>query len=1108
MKKLIKTIKTFGTITTIKDGFFDNSNLNSRKNRNNPKSLNQKGFSLIELIIVVVLIGVLSAVSFMAIQRTRARVMNEKVLDDMMAIYNALEDFQRDHQGVFPIPQTNSNQNILCYFSDATYAHDCDHELVAFRQGMIDNVLLTKRYLREVPTDPRTGSRYMYGATNDGKYFQVAGNYEREDGTYEARTTENIARGFHLPSLIRSFDGADFVIDKEAYLPYSPDYLVLTARLENVNGVVKVNGDPAVNGQVLRQDDVITTDLTGTADLYFSDGSVTYLAPGQNELILKQMKVDKNDADGTFTKILLRLKAGKIWSKVVRLASESEFRVETNGAIAGVRGTEFGVDADGNVKLKSGEVWTEGRVAGMDEEVPAEEIMDIPEPTDDNAYVPPTAPEYLTEEYENFYQVIQLNTGMQPHILSVNEGGIITVRNVNHFVDEVDYAVGFDRSIQVTHLAAYDAEEMDPETGEPILIISQPLVLASNGDPHVFQATAFLGHSVILRFEDHDDDDTLLHYSSFSEPPIQIEDNTELNEGEIYEEDIVEEVPMLTIIHSPFIPVGGTELLELGIEPPLDDVAYAVAVGDAGVCGVTPLAEGQFEISAVAVGDCVLTITATATMPDGMMEIPGETITIEVIEASANLLLISPYEGEELFTMEDTMPVNFVWEAPNAPADVTFTINVDGTEVPLGYVFSSEQILAASSHNWSVTMTGADDNTETKNSSFTITAIQAGGAVFTIHNSDPNGNQPDNGNLITFTDSVYLDVNVAAPDPNYTYQWSGSLPVTNMEGQSTTANVSGLIPNTPQPYTVILTVMNSDGAQVDQSSKQLTLTYEPKPTVGAIAFNPPPPTSVNQGSSFYDEIILNASVNVVIDQSSDPNAVGQPVKSDCKWYLDAIEVTDPVNTVFSPEGDHMVECKLFTAGFSNPDYILPADVTTGEVVVNVVQGAVCGNSIVEGGEVCDPPNTTTTESSCVSEGFPFGGNLFCNADCTAFDTTNCDTLETICLQNSGYWDGTDCWVLGATGQACGEYEDPQDPGNFLLGACEDAGLSCVVGDWNDEGCTICNALTGANNCAVDNIEPFAPYALGIFACRYRGISLPPNYCDISSGSEFRICKCE
>ncbi|MBN2096558.1 FecR domain-containing protein, partial [Candidatus Peregrinibacteria bacterium] len=418
---------------------------------------NKKGFSLIELIIVVVLIGVLSVVSFVAIQRARTRAMNEKVLDDMMAIYNALEDYQRDHQGKFPIPQPDSNQNILCYFPDVTYAHDCDHVMVAFRQGMIDNNLLTKRYLREVPTDPRTGSRYVYGVTNDGKYFQVAGNYEREDGTYEARTSENIARGFHLPSLIRSFDGANFVIDKETYLPYSPDHLALTARLENVNGMVEVNGDSAVNGQVLRQDDVITTDFSGTADVYFSDGSVTHLAPGEaTELELKHMKVDKNDADGTFTKILLRLKAGKIWSKVVRLASESEFRVETNGAIAGVRGTEFGVDAEGNVKVKSGEVWEEGREGGLAEEIPAEEVMAIPEPPPgDDAYdVPEDA---QPADYEDFYQVIQLNTGMQPHILSVEAGGKITIRNVNYFVDEVDEAVGLDRSVQVTHLAAYDA---------------------------------------------------------------------------------------------------------------------------------------------------------------------------------------------------------------------------------------------------------------------------------------------------------------------------------------------------------------------------------------------------------------------------------------------------------------------------------------------------------------------------------------------------------------------------------------------------------------------------------------------------------------------------
>lgn len=64
----------------------------------------------------------------------------------------------------------------------------------AFRQGMVDNNLLSKRYLPDVPTDPTTGSRYVYGVSNDGQYFQVAGNVQDDNGNWTALLEGNLAK--------------------------------------------------------------------------------------------------------------------------------------------------------------------------------------------------------------------------------------------------------------------------------------------------------------------------------------------------------------------------------------------------------------------------------------------------------------------------------------------------------------------------------------------------------------------------------------------------------------------------------------------------------------------------------------------------------------------------------------------------------------------------------------------------------------------------------------------------------------------------------------------------------------------------------------------------
>jgi len=71
-----------------------------------------KGFSLVELLIVIVIVGILSVVSYTAVQKTRSRALNEKMYDDLIIIANALEDYRRDNGG-FPVPEPNSDQNIL-----------------------------------------------------------------------------------------------------------------------------------------------------------------------------------------------------------------------------------------------------------------------------------------------------------------------------------------------------------------------------------------------------------------------------------------------------------------------------------------------------------------------------------------------------------------------------------------------------------------------------------------------------------------------------------------------------------------------------------------------------------------------------------------------------------------------------------------------------------------------------------------------------------------------------------------------------------------------------------------------------------------------------------
>ncbi|MBU0706566.1 FecR domain-containing protein [Patescibacteria group bacterium] len=309
------------------------------------------GFTLVELLLVIAIITILSTVAVIAYPRTQIVPMNNKVADDLEAIKSAMEQYKVDHEGKYPVPLPNTDKNLLCFYADTAYAHDC--AAADFIQAQVDNTLLTKRYLQEVPTDPRTGTRYAYGVTTDGRYYQVAGLIEGEDGTWTARVSGNLHFTYPLKSLIRSYNGPDFVMDGESFLPYSANHLAVSAMLADISGEVKVGGTavtPASSDEqkTVKPGAVITTGPASSVSLWFSDGSVTWLEENTTLRVLPNTETEKNDRDGIITKIRLKLTSGKIWNKVVRLAEKSEFNVETTSAIAGVRGTEFGIDAAGN----------------------------------------------------------------------------------------------------------------------------------------------------------------------------------------------------------------------------------------------------------------------------------------------------------------------------------------------------------------------------------------------------------------------------------------------------------------------------------------------------------------------------------------------------------------------------------------------------------------------------------------------------------------------------------------------------------------------------------------------------------------------------------------
>ena len=311
-------------------------------------SLFKAGFTLIELLVVIAVLAVLSVAAYVGIQVTQMRGMNDKVASDLLAIENALNEYKND-TGVYPGFDTlelSTERNILCFKGDRSYAHDC--EAAAFLQTQIDNILLTKRYLQELPTDPRSGTNYSYAVSADGQYFQVGGLIESQKGQWTAKLIDNVDEKAPYASMIRAYNSPNFVMDEGESLPYSPNPFDVTAHLHQLSGTVTVNAEATSEGGMMEAGDLIKTGVNSEVVLYLSDGSVTHLDADSTLQLLPNSEAIGNVEGNMLTKIKMKLLGGTVWNKVVRLAEGSEFNIETTNAIAGVRGTEFELDADTN----------------------------------------------------------------------------------------------------------------------------------------------------------------------------------------------------------------------------------------------------------------------------------------------------------------------------------------------------------------------------------------------------------------------------------------------------------------------------------------------------------------------------------------------------------------------------------------------------------------------------------------------------------------------------------------------------------------------------------------------------------------------------------------
>jgi len=118
----------------------------------------------------------------------------------------------------------------------------------------------------------------------------------------------------------------------------------------------------------LFEGDYLKTETESRLEARLNDRSVIRLGSG-SRMRLEKAHFAKKEETKT---VSMKLAVGRMWAKVTKLFGESSFDVTTQNAVAGVRGTAFGVDAEADksttVRVYTGKVLISNKPVYMTEE--------------------------------------------------------------------------------------------------------------------------------------------------------------------------------------------------------------------------------------------------------------------------------------------------------------------------------------------------------------------------------------------------------------------------------------------------------------------------------------------------------------------------------------------------------------------------------------------------------------------------------------------------------------------------------------------------------------------------------------------------------------------
>lgn len=137
---------------------------------------NAYGFTIVELLIVIVIIGVLAAITIVAYNGIQGRAEYSRMKSDFGTLQTALELYKAEHDGAYP-----NSADCVATSGETNY----EHEWCGWSQGVNDSFIpgLAPTYIKTTPSLSKrtdTADTYLYksasnkeGYNNGTTYYQL-----------------------------------------------------------------------------------------------------------------------------------------------------------------------------------------------------------------------------------------------------------------------------------------------------------------------------------------------------------------------------------------------------------------------------------------------------------------------------------------------------------------------------------------------------------------------------------------------------------------------------------------------------------------------------------------------------------------------------------------------------------------------------------------------------------------------------------------------------------------------------------------------------------------------------------------------------------------------